>query len=156
MARRYKSQETEYSCGSSAVRNILIHFKIADVTEATVRKACGTTKNNGTTEAGLLEGLEYYGLQTREWESISSQVFKSKVTKALKSGRAIILNSDALHHWIVALEYKNKKVRIIDSLFKDSHKSIDQWVTLKQLSEMCDCYDRERQKKYFYGIEAWV
>jgi len=153
---KYKSQATEFSCGASALRNVLIHFKIADVTEKTVRKACETTKENGTTEAGLLQGAEYYGLKTREWESISPSVFAVKISKALRDGKVVILNSDALQHWIVALEYSNRKIRIIDSMFKESKKSIDQWVTLKQLTEMCHCYDRERGKKYFYGIECWV
>lgn len=156
MAKKYKEQETEWSCGASALRNILKHYKIVDVTERTVREACGTNKKNGTTEAGLIQGAEKYGLQTKEWESRSSEVFKRKVTKALKEGKALILNSDALHHWIVALEYHNRRIRIIDSMFRVNRKSIDQWVTLKQLAEMCDCYDRERERKYFYGIEAWM
>lgn len=155
---KYKPQEKEWSCGSSAVRNCLIHFKLANVTEKTVRNVCKTTKTNGTTDVGVVEGLEYYGLTVKVWESISPQVFQRRVTKALKDGRVLILNSDATLHWIVALEYSNRKVRVVDSSFKaiDGRKSVDQWITMRQLIEMCFCYERERAKKYFYCIEAWL
>lgn len=153
---KYKPQEKDYSCGASALRNAILHFKIADVTEKTVRNICNTTRKNGTNENGLLEGAWYYGFETNEWEVKSPQVFKRKVTKALRAGRVIILNSDGLQHWILAIEYQNRKVRVIDSMYREAKKSIDQWLTLKQLAEMCNCFDRERNSKYFYGIECWL
>lgn len=153
---KYKPQERDWSCGASALRNVIIHFKIANVQEKTVRKACSTTRKDGTSENGLLEGAWYYGLETNEWEVKSPQVFKNKVTKALKAGRAIILNSDGLQHWVVAVDYQKRKVRVIDSMYRESRRSIDQWLTLKQLTEMCHCFDRGRNNKYFYGIECWL
>lgn len=153
---KYRAQEKDYSCGANSLRNVLIHFKLASVTEETVRKACKTSEEHGTTEAGLLEGAEHFGLESKEWETVSKDIFKRKVIKALKEGRTLIVNTDALWHWVTVLEYKNKRVKIIDSMYKTVNKSIEQWITLRSLSDMCLCYDRGKDRKTYYGIELWM
>lgn len=151
MRHNYKPQEREYSCGPAALRNCLIHFG-KDITEKTVRMAC-ETKKDGTDEDELIAGCEHFGFETKEIVSVSPNVFKRRLLKGLKNGKVFIVSSADHNHWIPVLEYKNRKLKVVDSDYQKEKKSIVQYITTKQMVDMTFCYDKFTNKKQFYALE---
>lgn len=151
MRHSYKPQEKSYTCGPAAIRNCLIHFGV-ELTEETIRKVCDTRKD-GTDETSIIEACEYYGFETKEIESKSTDVFRRKISKGLKAGKVYIASTDSHCHWISVLEYKNRKLKIIDSDFREEGKSILQYITFKEFVEMAFGYDKFDKTKTCYAIE---
>lgn len=153
MNHNYKSPETKFSCGASALRNCIIHVTKSDISEKTVRKYCSTNKD-GTNELGLLEGCQHFGFIPREHKTISFEIFKRKIYKGLKQGRVFIVSTEHHGHWIPVLEKKGKRIKIVDGDYrKYEDKSIVQFITMKELKDTTFGYDKFEKKKYYYFIE---
>ena len=151
MRHNYKPQERDYSCGPAALRNCLIHFGYS-ITEKTIRKVCEANKE-GTDEEGMYNGCFHFGFDPIELYSISPEVFKRKIIKGLKQGKVYIVSVEDGNHWISALEYKGRKIKIVDSDYRRFGKSIVQYLTSNQLINTSFCYDKFNKKKTFYAIE---
>jgi len=148
---KYHKQETNFSCGASAIRNVFKAFGVS-LTEKYLRKLLGTD-SKGTDEFSLLMIGEDYGFKTKEVKSKSIEVFKRKVIKDLKDGYKLILAVDNYSHWIAVMEYKDRRIEIIDSRYHDDlGKKIKQYVTVKQLADRSHNYDIETNVKEFYYI----
>lgn len=153
MRHNYKKQEKTYSCGPAAIRNCLIHFNIF-VTERAIRKQCNVTDTSGTNEDQLIQGCEYYGFNVTEIETRSIDVFKRKISKGLKQGKVYIASTEHHNHWVCILDYKNRKVKIVDSDYrKYVDKSIVQYITFKQLLETAHSYNKFDGIKTCYALE---
>lgn len=144
---KYFPQETNYSCGASALRNCLSHFGIV-LTERYLRSKCNTNKE-GTEPEDLYSACENY-FNVREIFSISPNVFQRRISKGLKQGKVFIVSTDSHWHWISVLEYYKRKVLIIDS---DYDKGLKHWITMKQLIELSFGYEKNEDKKSFYALE---
>jgi ABC-type bacteriocin/lantibiotic exporter with double-glycine peptidase domain len=140
-------QERDYSCGASAVRNILSSLNIS-VTEKTLREKCNTT-TDGTELEGIMNCLWRYGITSKKIYTINKYRFQNEIRK---TSQAIIL-TDSAWHWIALLGKENKRYIIVDSDFRLIKRSIRQSVTLKTLTEMADNYDKFKQKKFFAFIK---
>lgn len=148
---KYHKQTNDYTCGSTALKNIFLEFGI-NITEKYLRKQLGTDRN-GTDEWSLQCVAEDYGFETKEVKSKSFQIFRKKIVKDLKNGCKIILLTDNFTHWISVIEYKQRKIKIVDSRYKDElNKSIVQWLTVKQLADRSHNFDLQTNKKEYYYI----
>jgi len=152
---KWKPPETLFTCGAAAIRNCLIFFDDGGSSEIFIREISNTTKN-GVNEKGIRKAFKYFGYETREISSTSPDVFGRKILKSLKSGKACIVLSDHCNHWIFAAEYKHRKIKIVDDMFKhDCNRKIEQELTLKELKTLASNFDRTVKKPIFYFIEVW-
>lgn len=142
-------QETYYSCGASAVRNILnLYFKLR-ISEKRLRKLCNTDKN-GTDKIGIMNTLANYGVETREFYNVNSEIFKENLINELKTGNNIICLVDNTTHWIVISGYYNKKFNIIDSDIPKGYKQL----TTNAIIKLCNNFDKIAEKNYYYFISC--
>lgn len=149
---KYHTQETDYSCGASAFRNILKFFG-KNISEKRVRQVLGTTKE-GTLAKEIIDGAKYYGYEYGIIETKSEKVFQNKIKKILNDGYCCILEVDKCTHWIAVLRYENKKFVIVDTEFKSlGGKSATQKLTLRQLTHMGYNYDKIKDKRFFLFIK---
>ena len=148
---KYHKQINDYTCGSTALVNVMKDFGI-ELTEKYIRRLLGTNKE-GTDGFSILMVAEDYNFETKEVKSKSIDVFKRKLIKDLKLGYKIILITDNNQHWISVLGYYNRKTKIVDSRYADElKKPIVQYVTAKQLADRSHNYDLETNVKEFYYI----
>ncbi len=148
---KYKLQEKKFSCGSAAIRNCLLKLG-KDISESYIRQLSNTT-SNGTDENNLFIAIEALGFEYKSYQTKSGQVFSKHLLKALKSGNTCIIATDSYFHWIAAVEYHKRKIKIIDSVFKESDKSHKQNLLMSILKNMCLCFDRSTLKSSYYIIE---
>lgn len=148
---KYKLQEKGFSCGPAAIRNCLLKLG-KNVTESYIRQLAHTT-SNGTTEEDLFVAIESLGFTYKEYQTKSPQVFSKRLLKALKNGNPCIIATDSYFHWVAAIQYSKRKVKIIDSVFKESQKSYIQNLSTHVLKKMCLCFDRISLKSSYYLIE---
>lgn len=156
MRHNYQPQETPYTCGPASLKNCMLHYKV-DVTESEVRKLCGTKKNEGTNEYQLEQAAISLGFKVRFIESKSPNVFKRKLSKGFSEGKVYIVSTEDHNHWISAVEYYNRKIKIVDSDYKKYvHKSILQYITFKQLLETSYCYNKFQKIKTCFALELEI
>lgn len=148
---KYHKQINDYTCGSTALVNVMKDFGI-ELTEKYIRRLLGTDRS-GTTEDDLLRVSEDFDFITKEVKSKSIAVFKRKLVKDLKEGNKLIMCVDNNSHWISVLEYKDRRIKLVDSRYKDDlGKKIVQWLTVKQLTDRSHNFDLETNVKEFYYI----
>lgn len=147
----YKIQEKKFSCGPAALRNCLLKLG-RNVSESYIRQLSHTTAD-GTDEESLFLAIKALGYEYKEYATKSAQVFSKYLLKALKSGNPCIVASDSYFHWIAAVEYKKRKVKVIDSVFKENDRSHKQNLSMGVLKKMCLCFDRSTLKSAYYIIE---
>ena len=149
--KKYFEQETPYSCGASALRNVLKQFSIVK-TEKHLRKVCNVD-TTGTSPANLIKAIEKFRLQYREIQTKSVSKFKQVIRDGLNKGNKFILLVDNTQHYISVISKTGRKVKIIDSDFIEKGK-ISPELTMTQLVNMSYNYDKLTDKKYFYLIEV--
>ncbi len=149
---KYHTQETDYSCGASAFRNILKFFG-KDVSEKRIREILGTTKE-GTEAKEIINGAKYYGYEYGIVETKSEKVFQNKIKNILNKGYCCILEVDKSIHWVAVLKYECKKFTVVDTEFKSlGGKSATQKLTLQQLTHMGYNYDKIKNRHFFLFIK---
>lgn len=144
---KYKSQETNYSCGASSLRNILIHYGIK-LTEKYLRRLCNTSRD-GTYEEDLVQAAEHFSFDTKTTTTVSEERFKKEISKGLRSGSVFLVLTEFESHWIAVVEMKNKRVKIIDSALDNP---VLLW-TLGQLATVSLNYEKDKNRKYYHFIK---
>lgn len=147
---KYYDVEKKYSCGACAIRNCLVEHGI-DVSELYLRKLSDTSID-GADEKMLLQAANHF-VETKVYQGSSIDVFKRRISKCLKRNSTILLCVNDELHWISVVRYKNRKVRIIDPVYKEYRKKIVQELTMKQLSAMANIFSRKTNKTGYYFIE---
>ena len=148
--KRYYEQETPYSCGASAIRNVLKQFNIIK-SEKHLRKLCHTNET-GTSQKAIIKTLQSFNLTVKEIQTKSEQRFKRIIKTGLINNNKFILLVDNTQHYITAISYYNNKVKIIDSDFIVKRK-LSPELTMQQLINMSFNYDKIKNQKYFYIIQ---
>lgn len=151
--KRYFPQETPFSCGASAVRNILKQFNIVK-SEKYLRKLCNTNEN-GTETINIIKAIKSFNLNAIEHQTKSLRRFLCLLINGLKENKKFIISVDNNQHWICAIQYYNKKVKIVDSDFLIERKILAPELNSKQLISMAYNYDKFNDKKYFHFIEVY-
>jgi ABC-type bacteriocin/lantibiotic exporter with double-glycine peptidase domain len=151
----FKQQETHFTCGPAAIRNCLIQLGIEPPSELNMRVFCNTDKE-GTNMSGLKSGAKHSGLLFKEIYSRSSDVFGRKLLKALKAGHPCIILVDSTTHWIAAVQYKKRKIKIVDGEYAANRRKIEQDLTLKELKLMAHNFNKFNKKDYFHFLELWL
>ncbi len=150
---KYKVPETNFTCLVSGFRNCLIKLGFK-TSERHLRKLIKVDRINGAGLAypkNIIKGIEYYNLEFKINYSTSPRVFKNKLLKALRNGKVCLILIEDCNHWISALEYKNKRIQIVDGDFKKyAHKKIAQEVTPKEITLMAGNFDRLFYMKNFF------
>src|ERR1051325_7282867 len=82
--------------------------------ERRIRNLCGTDKLYGTDEKKLFKALKQLGFKYKIIYNRSESAFKQRILYNLKKNNKLILLTDNELHWISVIEYKNKKITIID------------------------------------------
>ena len=145
---KYHPQETNFTCGASAIRNALKALGHKPVSERRIRKLANTTKD-GTDEHGILKAFEYLGFDCSALNTRSKDYFKRVLLKTLKSGGVCIVLIDSINHWIPVIEYFRRKIVFIDSDFK----TIKQRFNVRYFIPMCRNYDKYTKQEYYYLIK---
>lgn len=156
--KKYKRQSTQFTCGLAALVNCLLYFNIK-TSERYLRNDVGikSNKKHGTNPNGIIKGILYFGLDYKIHYSTSERVFKNKLFKAFKRDSTCIILVRHCAHWIAALEYRNKKIFIVDSEYKEeAQKKIEQNITFKNLASIANNFDQfYYQKNFFEFIEIF-
>lgn len=155
--KKYKAPETNFTCLVSGFRNCLIKLEFK-ASERYLRKLMKVDKTHGAGLAyprNLIRGIKYYDLDFKINYSTSPNIFKRKLLKALKNNKVCLILIEDCNHWISALEYKNKRIKIVDGDFKKyAHKNIVQEMTPKEIVLMAANFDRLfYQKNFFEFVE---
>lgn len=145
--KRWKTQETLFSCGPSALRNCLLFLGI-ERTEKYIRFLMNTTKK-GTSEKGIIQAITAFKLDYKVHYSRNFERFRFLLLKALRKKNPCIVLIDACNHWVAAIDYNKQKVSIIDSEFK----KILQPIPMKTLKPLAYNFDKHESKGYYYFIE---
>lgn len=140
-------QETPYSCGSSAIRNVIESFGGVVPSEKYVRRICGT-KIQGTDERGLIKGLNKLGYDVREYYTLNETAFKNQLIKILTQGKKAITVIENDAHWIAVTGYSNKRITFIDSDFKKA----EQHFTLKEFLLISKNIDKIKLQSFYYML----
>ena len=140
-------QEKPYSCGSSAVRNVIESLGGVVPSEKYVRRICQTTIR-GTDEKGIIRGLVKLGYSAEIFETSNETTFKNKLIKILKDGKKAITIIDNEIHWIAVTGYENKKIIFCDSDFKKA----EQYFTVKEFLLISKNIDKLNKKQFYYMI----
>lgn len=140
-------QETPFSCGASAVRNVIKSLDGIVPSEKYVRRVCQTTMQ-GTTEKGLIRGLIKLGYHTEEFYTENETTFKNRLKKKLTLGFKAIAIIQGSSHWIAVTEYSNKRITFIDSDFKKA----EQRYTLNEFALISKNIDKINKRVAYYCI----
>lgn len=109
---RYQSKT--WSCGPSAVINGARALGIK-IPELVVRRACKTTKLQGTDEFGLIHGLKELKYTVLEYTSKSKKEAVNWLTGSLMNTQPVILCVDSWSHWVVVIGKIGHRFILIDS-----------------------------------------
>jgi len=145
---KWKLQETNFSCGPAALRNCMIKFGFS-YSEKYIREKTKTDKD-GTDWNDLRDAVNKFNFQVKEVHSRSEDVFGRKILKALKAGHACIMATDNFEHGVAIIDYKKRKLIIIDSYAKKEQK-----FTLKEVKFFAANFERETKKREYYFLEVW-
>jgi len=140
-------QEKNYSCGASAVRNVIESLNGIVPSEKYVRRICKTTIQ-GTSDKGLVKGLTKLLYHTEEFYTENENTFKNKLIKILKDGKKAITIIQGSSHWIAVKGYENKKIIFVDSDFKKA----EQLFTVKEFLLISKNIDKINKKQFYYMI----
>jgi ABC-type bacteriocin/lantibiotic exporter with double-glycine peptidase domain len=150
--RRYFPQETVNACGVSALRNVLKQFGIIE-TENKLRKLC-KANDTGVNGKDIVNAIIKLNLNAAIHYTRSIRKFR-QIFKGLKTGKKYIILVDSIQHWICAIGYYNKYIKIVDTDFMIEKRRLAPELTERQIIEMAHCYDKFKDKRYFYFIEIW-
>lgn len=140
-------QEKNYSCGSSAIRNVIYSLNGIVPSEKYVRRICQTTIQ-GTTEKGIIRGLTKLGYLTEEFYTENETTFKNRLKKRLTEGYKAITVIENDNHWIAVTGYENKRVVFVDSDFRKA----EQRYTLNEFALISKNIDKIDKKICYYCI----
>lgn len=140
-------QEKNYSCGASAIRNVIHSLDGIVPSEKYVRRVCQTTIQ-GTTEKGLIRGLIKLGYFTEEFYTENETTFKNRLKKKLTSGFKAIAVIQGSSHWIAVTGYANKRVTFIDSDFRKAEQNF----TLNEFALISGNIDKINKRVAYYCI----
>lgn len=140
-------QEKKYSCGASAIRNVIYSLNGIVPSEKYVRRICQTTIQ-GTNEKGIIRGLTKLGYLTEEFYTENETTFKNKLKKRLSEGYKAIAIIQGNSHWIAITGYENKRVVFVDSDFRRA----EQKYTLNEFALISKNIDKINKRECFYCI----
>lgn len=107
-----KRQIYKWSCGSSAVRNVMRVFGDR-VGEDVIIGRVGTTKD-GTDDFQIVEGLRSFGYDVTEHSFDDKKEAWVWLHTELVSGHAVVLAVDCWEHWVVAHGSMGERVSVFD------------------------------------------
>lgn len=145
---KFHSQETNFTCGPSAIRNVLKVLGHKPISEKRIRNLANTTKE-GTDERGILKAFKYLEYECSTLQTKNKDYFKRVLLKTLKNNGVCIVIIDAINHWIPVIEYSYRKIVFIDSDFR----KIKQRLNVKYFLSMCRNYDKYSKQEYYYLIK---
>ena len=108
-----KLQERKYSCGAANVRCALYVLGHKRLSEATIRKKCGTTPD-GTDEFDILRGIKAYGHRARECKFSSGKEAWHWLRATLGRGKVVLMCTDNEGHWVTAVGRLGGRIWIYD------------------------------------------
>lgn len=146
---KWKPQKTRFTCGPASFLNCLLTFGISS-TEEKLREIMKTTKY-GTDERGFIRAAKFYGLSHRQHYTRSPLVFKRKILKALNLGHPCILITENGQHWVSAVEYSKRKIKIIDPV----EKKMEMFLTSNQIIKLAFNYEKLSKNSYYYFLELY-
>jgi predicted double-glycine peptidase len=140
-------QETKFSCGASAIRNVIESLNGIVPSEKYVRRICQTTIQ-GTNEKGIIRGLIKLGYSAEIFETSNEVTFKNRLKKILTQGKKAIVIIQENSHWIAVTGYSNKRIIFADSDFK----KVEQRFTLNEFTMICRNIDKINKKTCYFMI----
>lgn len=149
----WKIQKTNFTCGNAAFRNCLLTFGM-NVSEERLRELMKTTKD-GTDADNICEAAKKLDLNYKLVSSSSKDVFGRKLLKALKQDRPCILLVEDTSHWVAAVSYKKRKIKIIDSELIFAQNTIEKDFYLKEVLSWSMNFNKFTKETYFLLIEIW-
>jgi ABC-type bacteriocin/lantibiotic exporter with double-glycine peptidase domain len=108
----FSFQQDNYSCGAHAAINALRVLKL-EVDYEDVKRAVGTTRKGGTTKAGLIRGIETFGVKATEYKQRNPDSAWVWLQKWCATN-AVILLVDNRQHWMTAVSRVNGSIMMID------------------------------------------
>jgi ABC-type bacteriocin/lantibiotic exporter with double-glycine peptidase domain len=103
-------QADDYSCGSSSVWMIAASFGV-DVSHKYVKELCGTTKEEGTTVAGLIYGLRELGIRCGKRTQINCKQLRCEIDDGSEKVALVHVDGD---HYMVVTGFDDKRVYVAD------------------------------------------
>jgi ABC-type bacteriocin/lantibiotic exporter with double-glycine peptidase domain len=117
--------------------------------ERMIRRLCGSNKVNGTNEKQIRRAVRALDFRSKVFYNKSESAFKQRVVYNLRKGNKLIILTDNEGHWISLVDYKNKRLRVIDPA---EHKKVRKEFTPKELSDWCRNFNKRTKHTYYYGI----
>lgn len=146
---KYFSQEKNYSCGASAIRNCISALGGVIPSEKYIRRIA-QTNIQGTTADGIIRAFLKLNYSVDTVYSENENTYKDKILKLLKSGKVLITITDNESHWIAVTGYENKKIIFIDSDFK----KIKQEYTVNEFVKVTRNIVKKEKINYWFSIIA--
>lgn len=143
----YYHQQTKFTCGPASIRNCLLSLGHV-YSEKKIRSLTKTDRENGTSEKRIFRALKTLGFRYKSFLNKTDSAFKQKLLYNIKKGNKIILLTDHEDHWISVVNYKNRKLEIIDP--EQKRNKIE--LTPKELSLWCLNFNKRSKEVYYYGI----
>lgn len=143
----YYHQQTRFTCGPASIRNCLLAFGYI-FSEKRIRLLTKTDRENGTNEKKIFRALKALGFKYKSFLNKTDKAFRQKILYNIKKGNKIILLTDHEDHWISVVDYKNRKLDVIDPEQKKNKIEL----TPKELSKWCLNFNKRLKETYYFGI----
>lgn len=122
-------QRKNYTCGAACARSVLNFLVQFNISEQHMVYACGTTRRDGTTPEGMVQGLRYYGVPAKQ-----TTLDQPQLVKLLRAGKPVpILWGDwsTGGHWVVVIGVdRSKKTLLLADPEAPKGLRCHKWATL--------------------------
>ena len=151
-------QETEYTCGVSALRSILLYYGIK-VTEKEIEYLARSTYEHGTDTKDLIRVARYYGLRTRCSENMTLEDLKKWLDKKRPTILCVqrpwsdyYIRNMLVGHYIVAIGYDEKYIYFEDPIQNKGYRGR---IPIKEFIKRWKDQDSNQEIKIRWGLATW-
>lgn len=147
----WKFQKTNFTCGVAALRNCFLNYNI-NISEERLRELTKTTSLGAGAE-DITKAAIKCGFNAKIRMSSSKDVFGRKLLKSLKAGHTCVVLVEDTTHWVAAVAYQKRKIKMIDSSFYGTLTKIEKDFTLKEVTHWAHNFNKFTGLDYYLWID---